>query len=266
MTKHAGRYHLQYSACGTEWNGYAVGVYTARKPTGPFAYDERSPLLEQAGGLIKGPGHHAVVEGPDGELRVLYHVLFRNAGKFDRRLALDRVSFDSRGRMVFHGPTETPQWLPRSDSRGDAGVLPLSVDKDIRASSSAPGRSPGYANDNNVRTWWRAARGGPAWLAVDLAAVFRLHSVRVIFANSEGTAEAPAGSGATGRGPAGYRFRIETSADGGVWAAGTEREVSSDVAFTELPRVRARHVRLSIASAPAGGPPGVVDFTVFGRQ
>jgi len=256
MTKHGGRYHLQYSACGTEWNGYAVGVYTAKKPAGPFVYDDRSPVLAATGGLLRGPGHHAVVESPGGELRVLYHVLFRNAGKFDRRLALDRAGFDSRGRLVFHGPTETPQWVPRSGSRGDAGLVPVSVDKEMRASSSAPGRSAAYANDHNVRTWWRAARPGPAWLDVDLAASFRVEAVRVIFANDE-----RAGASRTG-----YRFRVETSPDGAVWAKGTEHESHGDIAYGELPRGRARHVRLAIVSGPPGVSPGVVELTVFGRQ
>ena len=38
MTKHGGRYYLQYGAPGTEFNVYANGTYVSDKPLGPFKY------------------------------------------------------------------------------------------------------------------------------------------------------------------------------------------------------------------------------------
>ena len=58
MTKRNGRYYLQYSAPGTEWKTYAVGVYTAKSPLGPFTYARRNPILVHRNGLINGTGHH----------------------------------------------------------------------------------------------------------------------------------------------------------------------------------------------------------------
>ena len=112
VTKKNGRHHLQYSASGTEWKTYAVGVYTSRNPLVPFTYDARSPILKDRGGLLNGSGHHSVVEGPDGGLWAVYHVLYRNRDKFERRLALDPVGFDARGNLVFNGPSERPQFAP----------------------------------------------------------------------------------------------------------------------------------------------------------
>ena len=43
MTKHNSKYYLQYSAPGTEWKTYAVGVYTAKSPLGPFTYAQAQP-------------------------------------------------------------------------------------------------------------------------------------------------------------------------------------------------------------------------------
>ena len=43
MTKRNGTYYLQYSAPGTEWKTYAVGVYTSKRPLGPFTYAPRNP-------------------------------------------------------------------------------------------------------------------------------------------------------------------------------------------------------------------------------
>lgn len=42
MTKHKGRYYLQYSSPGTEWKTYSVGVYTADHPLGPFTCAPRT--------------------------------------------------------------------------------------------------------------------------------------------------------------------------------------------------------------------------------
>src|SRR5260370_804524 len=117
MTKRNGRYYLQYSAPGTEWKTYAVGVYTAKSPLGPFTYAPRNPILVHHNGLINGTGHHTVVEGPDGNLWAVYTILYRNWGVFDRRIGLDPVGFDRDGNMFVAGPTETPRWGPRAARR-----------------------------------------------------------------------------------------------------------------------------------------------------
>ena len=36
MTKHNGKYYLQYGAPGTEFSGYADGVIVGNHPLGPF--------------------------------------------------------------------------------------------------------------------------------------------------------------------------------------------------------------------------------------
>src|SRR5678815_667922 len=44
MTKHAGRYYLQYGAPGTEYNVYATGTYVSDNPLGPFEYASYNPV------------------------------------------------------------------------------------------------------------------------------------------------------------------------------------------------------------------------------
>ena len=56
MTKHAGRYYLQYGAPGTEYNVYATGVYVAEDPLGPFIYAPYNPVAYKPGGFIQGAG------------------------------------------------------------------------------------------------------------------------------------------------------------------------------------------------------------------
>ena len=36
MTKHNGKYYLQYAGPGTEFKSYSDGVYVSDKPLGPF--------------------------------------------------------------------------------------------------------------------------------------------------------------------------------------------------------------------------------------
>jgi len=67
LQKHNGIYYLQYSASGTQWKTYAEGYYTATSPMGPFTYASNNPLLRKTDGLVTGPAHGSIVEGPDGE-------------------------------------------------------------------------------------------------------------------------------------------------------------------------------------------------------
>ncbi len=276
MTKHAGRYHLQYSGAGTEWNSYAVGLYTADSPTGPFTYDERSPLLKSRAGLLRGPGHHAIVEGPDGGLWCFYHVLMRNDDKLDRRLAMDPVGFDAAGNMHVSGPSASPRLVPMARVHAAAadadaaepGWLALSIDKDITATSSAPGRDAAYAVDDHARTWWQAADLQlPQSLEVDLAGAFTVHAARIIL-REPGRTRAPSPATVPRRAE-GCVFRIELSHDGTTWTVAhqhLDRTDDRDIHYVEIAPTRARRVRLTITSTPPGLPAAVLDLTVFGRS
>ena len=57
MTKHGGRYYLQYGAPGTEYNVYANGTYVGDDPLGPFTYAPYNPVSYKPGGFMTGAGH-----------------------------------------------------------------------------------------------------------------------------------------------------------------------------------------------------------------
>jgi len=75
MLKHKGVYYLQYSASGTQWKTYANGYYTARSPLGPFSYAPNNPLLRRTEGVVTGPAHGSIVEGPDRNLWQFYTIV-----------------------------------------------------------------------------------------------------------------------------------------------------------------------------------------------
>jgi beta-xylosidase len=67
MTKHNGKYYLQYGAPGTEFNVYADGVYIADHPLGPYKYMPNNPMSYKPGGFMNGAGHGSTVLATDGQ-------------------------------------------------------------------------------------------------------------------------------------------------------------------------------------------------------
>ena len=288
MTKHNGTYYLQYSAPGTEWKTYAVGVYTSKHPLGPFTYASRNPILIHKDGLINGTGHHTVIQGPDGNLWAIYTILYRNWGVFDRRIGMDRVEFDKAGNMLVMGPTETPQPLPKAGRPAATGEAPIAVSIDRytwAASSSAPGRDASYAFDNNIRTWWQPAPDDNApSLTLDLGCrnptdanqEFVVSSVRTLFdiappersnlsvdGHSTWYPDAPRIPA-----PPAYQYRVEVSLDNKQFTTVLDRTGNTranNVEFGEFAPVRTRWVRLTITGRPKDLPLAVLEFTVFGR-
>jgi len=275
MTKHDGTYYLQYSASGTDWQTYAIGVYTGKHPLGPFTYAPRNPILVHHGGLINGTGHHCVIEGPDGSLWVFYTLLYRNLDRFHRRIGMDPLGFDEHGNMFVRGPSETPQWAPGVKAQpwrgNDSGSMPVSINKfTYAASSERLGRGAVYAFDNNVRTWWEpAANDAAPWLMIDLGCAnptdphqeFVIDSARILFSDihlklDEGIVPGP------------YQFKIEVSSDGKEFTLAldkTDNVADKNIEFCEIAPVQCRYVRLTVTGAPKGLPVGIYEFTVFGR-
>ena len=68
MIKLRDRYYLTYSAPNTEYRTYTMGVYVSDSPLGEFSYSERNPITSGRYGLIQGPGHGPIVEGPGNTL------------------------------------------------------------------------------------------------------------------------------------------------------------------------------------------------------
>ena len=52
MTKHNGKYYLQYASPATQFNTYCDGVYVADAPLGPFTLQQSNPFSSKPGGLL----------------------------------------------------------------------------------------------------------------------------------------------------------------------------------------------------------------------
>lgn len=255
MLKYNNRYYLQYSACGTEWKSYAVGVYSSDSPEGPFIYQKNSPVLRDKKGLLNGTGHHAIIKDIEGKIWCIYHVLFHNRDKWDRRLAIDPVKFEEDGSLVIDGPTDIPRNFYNPE---EILGIPLSVNKEVKVSSFSDGYFPQYAVDNNVRTFWKAKDSSlPQWIEIDLLSSFYINSVRIIFAEFMTESKISEGS---------WIFSISVSNDKRSYKKIlSEVETSSDIFFTDFLPVKSRWVFLEIYKTPEI-PAGLCEFTVFGRQ
>jgi len=265
LTKHNGRYYLQYSAPGTHFKNYSIGCYVADSPMGPYRYQARNPILTHKGGLVNGCAHHSMVEGPNGNLWCFYTTLVRIEHSFERRIGMDPAGFDSDGCMFVAGPTETPQLAPGiTDSPelgNDAGLLPLSVNCLVTASSEFPGRDAVYAADDCIRTWWEADGRAPQWLCADLDREYLVSAARTMFADRGLDYE-------QGVLPGPYQYRIEGSKDGEKWNTlfdNSANETDRHIAYDTWPEAEVRYVRIIILGAPQGMRIALWEFTVFGR-
>jgi beta-xylosidase len=116
MLKRGGTYYLMYSGSGAMGPEYGIGYATAESPLGPFRKAQGNPIAHRNNGIF-GPGHHCVVEGPDGKLWMLYHQKNTEKHDWDRFLALDPIWFDEHGILRAKVTRGTDEPAPSSTTR-----------------------------------------------------------------------------------------------------------------------------------------------------
>ena len=99
LTKHNGRYYMQYAAPGTQFNVYADGVYVADHPMGPYTYQKHNPISYKPGGYINGAGHGSTVLGPGGQYWHFGSMALPINMHWERRLCMFPTYFDEDGIM-----------------------------------------------------------------------------------------------------------------------------------------------------------------------
>lgn len=269
MLKVGKRYYLTYSAPGTEFSTYAMGTYVGDAPLGPFRYQERNPIASHVSGLIRGSAHGCIVRGPRETLWAFYTCTMGVRHLFERRIAMDPAGIDSDGNLFVLAGSEDPQWVPGTvtapEDGNSAGLHAANHFKRVRASSHSPGRTPDYAVDDQLRTWWQPAAGDRRpWLMSWTGSPFELCASRIIW--SEEGLDYDAG---TRPGPVRYTIETSPSLDTEEWdlvvdGRDNRTDLLVDYRMFEQPRP-AQRVRLSILEMPRGITTGVVDFSVFGR-
>ncbi|MGQ7869334.1 family 43 glycosylhydrolase [Sunxiuqinia sp. sy24] len=99
MTKHNGKYYLQYAAPGTQFNVYGDGVYVGDSPLGPFSYMKNNPMSFKPGGFTNGAGHGITVKQTNGQYWHFGTMALASNSHWERRLCMFPTYFDDEGLM-----------------------------------------------------------------------------------------------------------------------------------------------------------------------
>lgn len=275
MTKHGGKYYLQYACPGTQYNTYADGVYVGDAPLGPFVLQESNPYSSKPGGFITGAGHGSTIEDAYGNFWHASTMRISRNHDFERRIGLFPAGFDQDGTLYCNQnfadyPHEVPAGRFDAASQQPKWML-LSYGKAVTASS---GVSPEKAVNENIRDWWSAETADPGqWLCVDLGKAEDVRAIQVNFADEALSPEFPAEEYGSDRGdrrieltPQISRYTIEASADGESWAVleNVARECSNG--YYEYPEgISARYIRVTGGSLPYGQAMRLSGLRVFGN-
>jgi xylan 1,4-beta-xylosidase len=249
MTKHGGRYYLQYGAPGTEHNVYATGTYVSDNPLGPFEYAPYNPVGYKPGGFVHGAGHGNTFQDEHGNWWNTGTPWIGYNWTFERRIALFPAAFGNDGQMSVNTRfADFPHYVPTDRVTNPeslfTGWMLLSYRKPATA-SSVLGPSDKFGadrvTDENPRTFWVAAsKQAGQTLTVDLGARKTLRAVQVNFADYL--------SGRYRDAPDIYtEFTLESSLDGEHWqplaTTGHERRDRPNAYFQLPTPIRARYVR-----------------------
>ena len=274
MVKENNKYYLDYSAPGTEFKTYAGGIYVADSPKGPYQYADYSPFSFKPTGFIAGAGHGATFKDKDGNYWRVVTMTISIKNIFERRLGLFPVSFDEDGHIFCNTAFgDYPQYFPGEkdnpavDMNNFAGMMLLSHNKYVTASSSLSNHNVSFATDEDVRTYWSAQSGNAnEWLMMDLGKECDIEGVQINFAE-EGTTPALV----RGRDNLIYeQYILEISNDGKSWSTLVDKSANlKDVPhdYIELAApAKARYLKLKNIFTPGNGKFAVRDLRVFGNS
>ncbi|WP_046245288.1 family 43 glycosylhydrolase [Hymenobacter terrenus] len=267
MTKHAGKYYLQYSTPGTELSGPADGVQVGNGPLGPFRPQAQNPFSYKPGGFARGAGNGSTFQDPWGSWWHTASMAVGVKNSAERRLGLWPTSFDPDGVLYTNTSFgDYPHYLPSSLSDyGQSmftGWMLLNYNKPVQASSTLGSYTPNNVVDENIKTYWSAASGRPGeWLQTDLGRLSTVHAVQINYADQDAILMGK---------PKGmyHQYRLYHTVDGKSWQLLVDKsQNTSDLPhdYLELRApVKTRYLKLENRHVPTGKF-AISGFRVFGR-
>ena len=251
MTKHDGKYYLQYAAPGTELNVYADGVYVGESPLGPFTYQAHNPISYKPGGYINGAGHGSTVLGPGNQYWHFASMSLPINMNWERRLCMFPTYFDKEGIMYCDTRFgDYPRYAPTvPGKKGEfRGWMLLSYNKPVKASTEQGEYKASGLTDENSKTFWLATTNDALqWVEIDLQQPATVNAIQVNYNDYQ--------SDMYGRYTGLYhRYTIEGSLDGKEWFVLVDRtnsfkDVPNDYVELEYPQ-QVRYVRYNNIHVP----------------
>lgn len=196
MTKHKGKYYLQYGAPGTEFSGYADGVAVSDTPLGNNWKPQSLPFSYKPGGFARGAGHGATFT--DNQRRYWHTSTIGISVKnnFERRIGIWPAGFDAEGMMYMDGAFgDYPHYLPDQHKNHNSGEGPgdtftgwmlLNYNKPVTVSSTLGGYHANNAVNEDIKTFWSAATGNKGeWIQSDLGEICTVNAVQINYADQD---------------------------------------------------------------------------------
>jgi hypothetical protein len=257
MTKHNGKYYLQYGAPGTEFSGYADGVVVGNSPLGPFTA-QSDPISMKLGGFARGAGHGSTFQDNTKNWWHVSTIMLSVKNNFERRLGIWPAGFDADDVMWCNTAFgDYPHYLPveadRHKSPRPEWYL-LNYKKPVSVSSMYGGYNANNVNDESMKTWWSAATGNSGeWIISDLGNLSTVNAIQINYADQD------VDSGHLGKingGDQYHQYKIYHSADGKKWNVLVDKSKNkTDVPheYVELPApVQTRFIKLENIHIPTG--------------
>ncbi len=267
MTKHDGKYYLQYGAPGTEFSGYADGVVVGDDPLGYFT-PQSMPFSYKPGGFARGAGHGATYKDKWANYWHIATIAISVKNNFERRIGIWPAGFDRDGVMYCDQAFgDYPSYLP--DGPADhlksrfTGWMLLSYNKPVQVSSTLGTYYANFAVDEDIKTYWSAQSGASGeWIQTDLGSVSEVRAIQVNYADQDAEF--------LGK-PEGvyHQYRILESEDGRKWNVIVDKSKNtSDVPhdYIELPApVQTRFLKMININMPTGKF-AISGLRVFGKS
>jgi hypothetical protein len=267
MTKYNSKYYLQYGAPGTEFSGYADGVYVGNNPLGPFEYQSHNPFSYKPGGFARGAGHGATFQDTNGDYWHTSTIGICVKNNFERRIGIWPAGFDKDG--ILYSNTaygDYPTYLPSENKNhlnaNFAGWMLLNYNKPVQVSSTLGGFQANLAVDEDIKTYWCAKTSNKGeYLITDLGETSTINAIQINYADQDadlmGKPETTIG----------HKYIIYKSNDGKKWTILLDKsknttDVPHDYIELSTP-AKARYLRLENNQMPTGKF-AISGFRVFG--
>lgn len=256
MTKHNGKYYLQYGAPGTEMSGYADGVVVSDRPLfdGRQVFPQSDPMSFKAGGFSRGAGHGATFRDNDGDYWHVSTSIICVKNTWERRMGIWPAGFDKDDVMwcntVFG---DYPHYLPGVKGKehgGFAGWYLLNYKKPVTVSSTLGSFYANNAVDESIKTYWSAVSANKGeWIQTDLGNVSTVNAVQINYADQDAEF--------IGKQTDIYhQYKLYYSLDGKKWTVMADKsnnktDVPHDYVELATP-VQARYIKLENIHMPTG--------------
>ena len=268
VTKHDGKYYLQYAGPGTEFKSYGDGVYVADKPLGPFKLAAHNPFSYKPEGFIAGAGHSSTFQDKYGNYWHIATMTISQKHMFERRLGLFPTFFDKDGVMyAYTGFGDFPFKMPTKKINSPEELFSdwmlLSYNKPVEVSSELTDHPKKFAANEDIRTFWSAKTGDKGeWISMDLQKECTVNAVQINYTENE--------TKVFGRQPdIYYQYLLEYSTDGKTWktlADKTQNKTDVPHDYIELAKpVKARYIKLTNYHM-ADGTFALAGLRVFGND